>query len=161
MKTALLFLFCYVGLLNFGFAQNARVDFNAVDSLIGTTPEVALCKIKGKEDKRFFAKAPEKYSDFKQVFMQQVADAFTFSNRSHFFCDITVEVNCNGEAGNYDFAIEPRTFKPEDFEYFTQLIAFVNHLRTATFKPAFYLGENVNSKLRFRLLAKDGKVVMQ
>ena len=158
MKTALLFLFCYLTLFSFCFAQSASVDFNAVDSLMGTTPEIALCKVNGKEDTRFFTKAPEKYSDFKQVFMKQAAKVFTFSIKSHFFCDIAAEVNCKGEAGNYNFAIEPRTFKPEDFEYFTQLITLVNGLRKVTFKPAFYLGENVNSKVRFRLFAKDGKV---
>lgn len=142
-------------------AQNTGVDFDAVDSVIATTPSIDLCKINGTEDKRFFSKAPEKYSDFKQEFMKQAADAFIFDHKSHFFCDVTAEVNCKGKAGNYNFAFEPRTFKQQDFEYLKQLVDLVNRLRDFTFKPAFYLGQDVNSKVRFRLVAKDGKPVMQ
>ena len=82
-------------------------------------------------------------------------------SKSHFHCDITVEINCEGKAGNYNFAIEPRTFNQEDFENFRQLIVLIYKLRNYAFKPAIYLGENVNSKVKFRLAAKDGTPVMQ
>ena len=137
-----------------------QVDFDAVDSLIETTPAIALCKKDGKDDLRFFSKTPEKYANFKQEFLKQALETFTFDAKSHFYCDITVEVNCKGEAGNYTFAIEPRTFNGQDFEYFKQLIALVNKLRGYSFVPAFYLGENVNSKVRFRMAAKEGKVTL-
>lgn len=159
MKNRLLFLFMISS--SFGFAQTTGVDFDLLDSLIATTPEISLCKKDGKEDTRFFSKAPERYSDYKQELMKLAGDTFAFDPKSHFYCDITVEVNCKGKAGNYDFAFEPRTFTPQHFEYLKQLIALVNRLHDCTFKPAFYLGEDVNSKVRFRLMAKDGKLVMQ
>ncbi len=140
---------------------STAVDFDAVDSLIATTPAIDLCLKDGKEDMRFFSKTPEKYSNFKQQFMLKATEAFTFDAKSHFHCDIAVEVNCEGKAGNYTFAIEPRTFNLQDFEYFTQLIALVNRLYDYAFKPAYYLGEDVNSKVRFRIAAKEGKLIMQ
>ena len=143
------------------FAQLSDEYFNAVDSLIETTPAIELCQLNGKEDLRFFTKTPEKYSSYKQQFIAQAADAFTFAAGSHFFCDITVEVNCNGKAGNYILAIEPRTFNISDFENFKQLIALLEKLRGFSFQPAIYLGEAVNSKVKFRVLAKDGRVVLQ
>ena len=143
------------------FAQLSDAYFDAVDSLIETTPAIELCQLNGKEDLRFFTKTPEKYSSYKQQFIAQAADAFTFAAGSHFFCDITVEVNCNGKAGNYILAIEPRTFNISDFENFKQLIALLEKLRGFSFQPAIYLGEAVNSKVKFRLLAKEGKVVLQ
>ena len=51
------------------FAQLSDAYFNAVDSLMETTPAIELCKINGKEDLRFFSKTPEKYSNYKQQFM--------------------------------------------------------------------------------------------
>jgi hypothetical protein len=143
------------------FAQLSDAYFDAVDSLMETTPAIELCKINGKEDLRFFSKTPEKYSNYKQQFIAQAVDAFKFAAGSHFFCDITVEVNCSGKAGNYDLAIEPRTFNISDFENFKQLIALLEKLRSFSFQPAIYLGEAVNSKVKFRVLAKDGKVVLQ
>lgn len=153
----ILLLFC----TQLSFAQLSDAYFYAVDSLIETTPAIELCKIKGKEDLRFFTKTPEKYSNYKQQFIAQAADAFTFAAGSHFFCDITVEVNCSGKAGNYDLAIEPRTFNLSDFENFKQLIALLEKLRSFSFQPAIYLGEAVNSKVKFRLLAKEGRVILQ
>ena len=142
-------------------AQLSGVDFDVIDSLIATTPEISLCKINGKEDERFFTKTPEKYSNYKQEFMKLIADSIAFPTNNHFRCDITAEINCRGEAGNYDFAIEPKIFTPEDFKVFQQLIQLVNQNRNYVFKPAIYLNENVNSKVHFRLLSKDGKAVMQ
>ena len=144
-----------------GFGQQSSVDFDAIDSLIGTTPEIKLCKKAGKEDLRFMSKTPEKYSTYKLDFMTAAPDAFSFDAGSHFTCGVTVEVNCEGKAGNYHFAIEPRNFKPADFENFKQLIALVNKLTDLNFTPAIYLGENVNSKISFKLLAKNGKLLMQ
>lgn len=143
------------------FVQLGEEYFNAVDSLIETTPAIELCKINGKEDLRFFSKTPEKYSNYKQQFITQAADAFKFAAGSHFFCDITVEINCSGKAGNYNLAIEPRTFNLADFENFKQLIALLEKLRPFSFQPAIYLGEAVNSKVKFRVLAKEGRVVLQ
>jgi len=160
MKCALLLWMQFVFILSC-LAQSTGVDFDALDSLIATTPEIDLCEKDGKEDLRFFSKTPEKYSNYKQEFMLQAADAFAFDSNSHFHCDITVEVNCEGKAGNYNFAIEPRTFNLKDFENFKQLIVLVYKLRDYAFKPAIYLGETVNSKVKFRLAAKDGKPVMQ
>lgn len=141
--------------------QAEQVDFDKLDSLIATTPAIALCEKNGEEDLRFFSKTPEGYSNYKQEFARRMEGAFTFNPAHHFFCDITVEVDCNGKAGNYTFGIEPRTFKPQDFEYVTQLVAFINSLAEYSFKPAYYLGENVNSKVSFRLVAKEGKATIQ
>ncbi|MCX6199171.1 MAG: hypothetical protein NTY88_08105 [Bacteroidetes bacterium] len=41
------------------FAQLSDAYFNAVDSLMETTPAIELCKINGKEDLRFFPKRPK------------------------------------------------------------------------------------------------------
>lgn len=119
-----------------------------MDSLIETTPAIELCKINGKEDLRFFQNA-RKIFNYKQQFITQAADAFKFAAGSHFFCDITVEINCSGKAGNYNLAIEPRTFNLADFENFKQLIALLEKLRPFSFQPAIYLGEAVNSKVKF------------
>lgn len=142
-------------------AQSQTVDFDAVDSLIATTPEIEMCEKNGKEDLRFFSKTPERYANFKQEFFKQMNTIPTPDSASHFFCDITVEVNCKGIAGNYDFAIEPRTFKQQDYVYFSQLIELINSLRNQSYVPAYYLGENVNSRVSFRLAAKQGKWVLQ
>jgi hypothetical protein len=146
---------------SFCFGQQSKIDFDLLDSLITTTPEIDLCKKDGKEDVRFMTKTPEKYSNFKQEFINQAVDAFSFAGSSHFFCDISVQINCEGKAGNYHFSIEPRNFKDQDFENFKQLIVLVNKLANFAFKPAMYLGENVNSKVSFRLTVKDGKPVLQ
>lgn len=159
MKHILFIPFLFLSQLS--FAQLSDAYFDAVDSLIETTPAIELCQLNGKEDLRFFSKTPEKYSNYKQQFIEQAEGAFTFVAGSHFFCDIAVEVNCNGKAGNYDLAIEPRTFNLADFENFKQLIVLLQKLRSFSFQPAIYLGEAVNSKVKFRLLVKDGKVVLQ
>lgn len=142
-------------------AQSKPVDFDAVDSLIATTPEIEMCIKNGKEDLRFFSKTPERYSNFKQEFFTQVKDGIVLDSSSHFFCDITVEVNCKGIAGNYDFAIEPRTFSQQDYFYFNRLVDLINSLRNYNYKPAYYLGENVNSQVSFRLAAKHGAWFLQ
>lgn len=145
-------------------AQQAEpeVDFDAVDSLIATTPEIDMCLKNGEEDLRFFSKTPEKYSDFKQKFMEEALKVITtIPPHNHFRCEITVEVDCNGRAGNYNFGIEPRTFSTNDYLVFEQLIKTIQGLRNTVFTPAYYLGENVNSKVRFVLLVKDDKLIMQ
>ena len=153
----LFFMFCT------GYCQQTpAVDWDLVDSLIATTPGIGLCLKNGKEDVRFFSKTPEKYSNFKQEFIKQAETAFTFTEATHWYCDISAEINCDGEAGNYTFAVEPRTFKAEDLEYFKQLINLVNtKLKTYEFQPAIYLGEKVNTKVRFRLAAKNGFAILQ
>lgn len=161
MIKQLLYLFLMWVCIGNCAAQRNEVNFDAVDSLIETTPELDMCLKDGKEDLRFFYKTPEKYSDYKQQFAKQAAGVLVFEPNSHFVCDVSVEVNCKGQAGNYDFAIEPRTFSLKDFEYFKQLIGLVNQLKSFAFKPAHYLGEDVNSKVKFRLAAKDGKAVVQ
>jgi hypothetical protein len=157
MCLVLMFLFC----VSLAPAQSTAVDFDVVDSLIQTTPGIYLCDKDGKEDLRFFSKTPESLSNYKQEFARQMTDAFNFDSAGHFFCDISVEVNCKGKAGNYRFAIEPRTFSTRDLECLKQLIVFVNKLRDYEFKPAYYLNESVNSKVRFRLAAIEGKAVLQ
>ncbi len=142
-------------------SQSVTVDFDKLDSLIATTPEITLCERNGAEDLRFFTKTPEGFSNYKQEFASQMNNVLLFNPAHHFACDVTVEVDCNGKAGNYTFGIEPRTFKQQDFDYVVQLIAFVNSLAKYEFKPAYYLGENVNSKVSFRLMAKEGKPVIQ
>jgi hypothetical protein len=144
-----------------GNAQLADQYFEMMDSMQYATPHIDLCQKNGKEDLRFMSKAPEKYSDYKDVFAIEAANAFSFDSKSHFFCDITVEINCEGQAGNYSFAVEPRTFNMKDYEDFKQLISIVEKLRGRTFKPAYYLGENVNSKVKFRLAAYNGKAVVR
>ncbi|HLP20350.1 MAG TPA: hypothetical protein VK174_08615 [Chitinophagales bacterium] len=160
----LLSTICALFFYSFSFCQQnntAAVDFDVVDSLIETTPALDMCLKDGKEDLRFFSKTPEKYSDFKQKFMEQVSTAVNIPAGSHFYCDISAEINCEGKAGNYNFAFEPRTFTIDDFEILKQYITLVNAMRETVFTPAIYLGEKVNSKVRFKLLAKEGKVTMQ
>ncbi len=141
-------------------AQLSGDDFARIDSMIARTAQVPLCKKDGKDDIRFINRAPEKYSNYKEEFARQMADVFKFSPDSHFFCDIDVEINCDGKAGNYTFTIEPRTFDMADFENFKQLISLVEKLRNYTFVPAVYLGANVNSKTSFRITTKNGKPVI-
>lgn len=145
-------------------AQQAgqEVDFDAVDSLIATTPELDMCLKNGEEDLRFFSKTPEKYSDFKQRFMDEAIRVITYiPQRNHFRCDMAVEIDCKGRAGNYTFGIEPRTFSIYDYKVLEQLIKTIDGLRNTTFTPAYYLGESVNSKVRFVLQVKDDKLIMQ
>lgn len=142
-------------------AQLSEEDFNTIDSLIASTPEIALCLKDGKEDFRFFNRAPEKHSDYKKQFLEAALTSITFSPKSNFFSDIEVELNCKGEAGNYIFRIEPRGFGPADFENVKQLMALVEKFRAHLFTPAIYLGEQVNSKQKFRLLAKNGQPTLQ
>ncbi len=142
-------------------AQLSEEEFNTIDSLIASTPEIELCLKDGKEDLRFFSRAPEKHSDYKKLFLESAIASITFNERSKFFCDIEVEINCKGESGNHIFRIEPRGFGPDDFENFKQLIEAVEKFRGHPFTPAIYLGELVNSKLKFRLAAKNGQVVLQ
>jgi hypothetical protein len=142
-------------------AQLSGTDFDAIDSLEEATPQVNLCKKNGKEDLRFMSRVPEKYSSYKQEFADSATGAFTFTEKSHFYCDLTVEVNCEGKAGNYSFAIEPRTFGPADLENFKQLMSLVEKFRNHIFVPAVYLGEKVNSTSKFRISAKDGRPVVQ
>ncbi len=158
-KLSLVFFLAF--LLQTCWAQQEVVDFDEVDSLIATTPAIYLCLKDGQEDLRFFSKTPEKYSNYAQVFANQMASAFSFDSASHFFCDITVEVSCEGKAGNYLFGIEPRTFSMADFSCLKQLVVFVNKLRDYEFTPAYYLGENVNTKVKLRLEAKDGVAVIK
>lgn len=155
-------LFSTAMLFYFGFchAQLSGEDFDRIDSMIARTAHVPLCKKNGKDDVRFMNRAPEKYSSYREDFTKLIDSAFTFPANSNFFCDITAEINCEGKAGNYDFAIEPRTFDYNDFKNFKQLMALVEKLRNYTFKPAVNLGENVNSSVRFRLMAKNGKALI-
>jgi hypothetical protein len=149
-------------LLNFSVqAQLSGADFDAIDSLEEATPQLSLCKKNGKDDLRFMNRAPEKYSNYKQEFADSAAGAFTFTEKSHFYCDLSVEINCEGKAGNYSFAIEPRTFGPADLENFKQLMTLVEKFRYHIFAPAVYLGEKVNSTTKFRISAKDGRPVVQ
>jgi hypothetical protein len=156
-----------IGAIVYCFALRAQqtgqeVDFDAVDSLIATTPELDMCLKNGEEDLRFFSKTPEKYSDFKQRFMDEALRVITaIPAHNHFRCEITVEVDCKGRAGNYNFGIEPRTFSVDDYKVLEQLIKTIDGLRNTTFTPAYYLGESVNSKVRFVLLVKDDKLIMQ
>ena len=41
------------------------------------------------------------------------------------------------------------------------MIGLVNQLKGFAFKPAYYLAEDGNSEVKFRLAAKDGKEVVQ
>lgn len=143
-----------------GFSQLSGEDFDRMDSMIARTAQVPLCKKDGKQDLRFIKRTPEKYSNYKEEFARQMEGAFTFAEKSHFFCDIDVEINCEGKAGNYTFTIEPRTFDQADYENFKQLMAFVEKLRNYTFIPAVNLGENVNSKTSFRFTTRNGKPVV-
>lgn len=143
----------------FSIAQQNDIDYDAaIDSLVSTTPGIYRCQKNGKDDTRYLTKTPEKYSNYQPVFYQYVDSFIHFSKTSHFFCDVEVEINCKGEAGNYLLSIEPRLFHAEDFEYFKQLIALIESLRNYKFKPAYYLGEDVNSRVKFRLYADKGKV---
>lgn len=142
-------------------AQLADSYFDTIDSLTEATPQIELCKKDGKEDLRFFSKTPEKYSDYKLVFARAADSTFNFEETSHFFCDVTVEINCEGKAGNYSISIEPRTFTLEDYHHFLTLISLIEKLSPQSFTPAIYLGEKVNSKVKFRLAAKNGNVTLQ
>lgn len=142
-------------------AQLADSYFDIIDSLIEATPQIELCKKDGKDDLRFFSKTPEKYADYKQVFAQIADTTFHFEETSHFFCDIQVEINCEGKAGNYSISIEPRTFTLSDYGHFLKLIQLIAELKLHVFTPAVYLGEKVNSKTKFRLMTKNGNVVIQ
>ncbi|MBK7149453.1 MAG: hypothetical protein IPH78_11690 [Bacteroidetes bacterium] len=142
-------------------AQWSDVDFNAVDSLIETVHSVELCLKEGKEDLRFFQKTPEKYSDFKSVFFKQVNDSLSCAQAGKFQCGITAEVNCKGRVGNFTFAIEPRIFYRAEYSYFQQLIGLIGSLKDYPYQPAMYLGEAVNSKVRLKLLVKEGKLYME
>jgi hypothetical protein len=159
MKIA--FTILIVSFVQFSFGQLGSGDLDVIDSLIAHTPEIQLCKKDGKEDLRFINRAPEKYSSYKDTFLKQMTDAITFPPKSNFTCQISVEVNCEGKAGNYRFAIEPRAFTQADFENFKQLIALVQKLRDYTFTPAVYLGEKVNSKTRFRIRLQHGRLLIQ
>ena len=90
------------------------------------------------------------------MFTQASKDVFVFDSSSHFTCLLEVEINCKGMAGNYSFGIEPRTFTNNDFKNFKQLISIVETLQKNIFKPASHLGELVNSRLKFKINAKDG-----
>lgn len=142
-------------------AQWSDVDFNAVDSLIESVHSVDLCLKDGKEDVRFFQKTPEKYSDFKSVFFKQVNDSLSCAQAGKFQCGITAEVNCKGRVGNFTFAIEPRIFYRAEYSYFQQLIGLIGSLKDYPYQPAMYLGEAVNSKVRLKLLVKEGKLYME
>ncbi len=133
---------------------------DTVDMLIEATPVIDLCVVNAKEDVRFMSKAPEKYSSYKQEFMKRALADLRFPDSSHFHCDIEVEINCLGKAGNYTFGIEPRTFSRDDFQSFRQVISLVEALRNFTFTPAIYLGEQVNSNAHFRIQIKNGEMDM-
>lgn len=140
------------------YSQLSPVDFNEVDSLIETTPTIQLCMKDGQEDVRFLNKTPEKYSDFRQQFYKQVLSAIVFPDSSKFQCDISAEIDCRGKAGNFGFGIEPRIFYEGEMESFRQLIALVHSLRDYEYTPAMYLGEQVNSKAKFRLIVRKGQL---
>ncbi len=159
MKNLLASFFLFLSVL--AQAQLADSYFDTMDSLIETTPQITLCQKDGKEDLRFFSKTPEKYADYKQVFARVADTTFTFEETSHFFCDIQVEINCKGKAGNYSFSVEPRTFTLSDYNHFLKLMQLVNNLQQHVFTPAVYLGEKVNTITKFRLSAKAGKPALQ
>ncbi|MBP7390322.1 MAG: hypothetical protein KA841_07950 [Chitinophagales bacterium] len=142
-------------------AQWSPVDFNEVDSLIESTHSIDLCLVDGKEDLRFFSKTPEKYADFKLIFFNQAKGALTYADSSRFKCDITVEINCEGKAGNFVFGIEPRMFYEDEMKTFRQLIQLVGSVKDYSYTPATYLGKQVNSKAKFKLLVKEGKLYME
>jgi hypothetical protein len=160
-----LIVLCCTGLITCSvLAQQTdtlQVDFDVVDSLIESTPAIEMCLKNGEEDLRFFSKVPERYSDYKQQFMEEALKTITIPAGNRFNCEVSVEIDCKGMAGNYTFGLEFRTFKYSDYEVFSQLIALINSISTRAFKPAHYLGEDVNSKVRFRLLVKDNKLIMQ
>ena len=156
----LAFLFLAIPLLS--VAQQNEIDYDAaIDSLVSTMPGIYLCQKNGKDDTRYLTKTPEKYSNYQPVFYQYVDSFIHFSNTSRFFCDLQVDINCKGEAGNYLLSIEPRLFHAEDFEYFKQLVALIESLRNFKFKPAYYLGEDVNGRVKFRLYADKGKALIK
>ena len=138
-------------------AQISDAELDYIDSLIESTPTINLCLKDGKEDLRFFNKAPEKYSNFKQVFITKALETISFSDTTSFKCDIDVEINCQGQAGNYNFAIEPRTFQSKHVPYFVLLIQLIQSLQNYPIQPAQYLGETVNSTARFTLITQGGK----
>lgn len=142
------------------YSQISDAEMDTVDMLIDATPLVDLCLVNTKEDLRFMNKAPEKYSNYKQEFMKRALTDLRFPDSSHFHCDVEVEINCKGKAGNYTFGIEPRTFSRDDFQSFRQVISLVEALRNFLFIPATYLGEQVNSNARFRIQVKGGEIVM-
>ncbi len=161
MNRVSVFFFFLSLMSNYINAQWSPVDFNEVDSLIETTPSIQLCLKDGQEDIRFLTKTPEKYSDFRQQFYKQVFSAITFPDTSRFQCDVSAEIDCNGKAGNFGFAIEPRIFYQGEIESFRQLITLVHSLRNYEYKPAMYLGQPVNSKAKFRLVVRKGQLMLE
>lgn len=144
-------------------AQAAITEEEAewMDSVILATPEVALCVVNGYEDKRFLNRTPEKHSDYRTRFQQAADSLIHFDVKSRFFCDIEVDITCNGRAGNYIFRIEPAGFSTVDFNNFKEMMEVVNYLSHQTLTPAIHLGEKVNSRIKFRLMAVNGRPALR